>query len=84
MLPNKLKEKDMEATHIPAGTKCIVKEVPKGTTIYGDLPGAPCVASEKNSEGGARNGSTQLFDMTGKTGHGVFANGDSGFVVVPA
>lgn len=74
----------MEATRIPAGTKCIVKSIPEGTTIYGDLLGAPCVASEKNSEGGARNGSTQLFDLKDKTGQAIFGNGDSGFEVVPA
>lgn len=66
---------------IPAGTKCVVKSVPAGSTLYADLLGAPCVASEKNTEGGSRGTGTQLFDMTGKTGHGIFGNGDSGFIV---
>lgn len=66
---------------IPAGTKCIIKSVPADTSIYSDLTGAACVASEKNTEGGSRGTGTQLFDMMGKTGHGIFGNGDSGFIV---
>ena len=66
---------------IPAGTKCVVKAVPAGSTLYSDLIGAACVASEKNTEGGSRGAGTQFFDLTGRTGQGIFGNGDSGFVV---
>lgn len=66
---------------IPAGTKCIIKSVPADTSIYSDLTGAACVASEKNTEGGSRGTGTQFFDLTGRTGQGIFGNGDSGFLV---
>ena len=66
---------------IPAGTKCVIKSIPEGSTLYADLKDALCTPSEKNAEGGSRGTGTQFFDLTGRTGQGVFGNGDSGFVV---
>lgn len=70
------------SNRIPVGTKCIVKEVPKDSTIYTHLVGQQCSPCEKNSEGGARGKGDQFFNLVGAGG--IFANGDSGFMVVPA
>ena len=70
------------SNRIEVGTKCIIREVP-GEGLYADLKGTLCAPSEKNTDGGARGTGTQLFDLTGKTGCGIFGNGDSGFRVEP-
>ena len=67
---------------IPAGTKCIIKTTPEGSTLYAGLAGQSCTADEKNTEGGSRKTGTQLFNLVGAGA--IFGNGDSGFTVVPA
>ena len=73
-----LREKNMIAN----GTKCIVKSVPAGTSIYAHFIGQQCTPDEKNTAGGLRGKGDQFFNLVGSGA--IFANGDSGFVVVPA